>query len=620
MSVHDFLAAPPPSDLRSWFPHPHQIIEFLPTAIYACDAEGRLLWFNSRATALWGRTPCPGDDAERFGGSYKTYVDGREVSREGSPIAQVLESGEPVGGVEVLVERPDGSRVWTMVHIDPVKDENGNLIGAINCFHETVGLRQANEELRRQHEELEDFFENCAVGLHMLSEDGRIMRANKAELELLGYSADEYVGRHISEINADAQATAEILRRLKRGEELDKYPVRLRARDGSIKHVLIRSNGQFRDGAFHHTRCFTLDVTELKQAQDQLAESERYFREMIDSLPTAIYMTDAEGRVTYYNRAAVELSGREPEVGSDRWCVTWRLYRADGTPLPLDECPMALALQEGRAIRDAEIIAERPDGTRVPIIPYPTPLHDSAGRVVGAVNVLVDISERRHSETQKQLLLDELNHRIKNKVQMLHSLLRIAMDKTRSSEARSVLNDVARRVAAIAAAQRVLYDANSPYSFDVQELVASVCTDAARSFSDNVGIDYTADAGRLANGSAMPVALILNELLTNAVKYGADDRGAVSIRVQLSDAGEAHVLVVEDDGPGFEFERANSHSSGLALVTGLARQLGGTFEVRRATGAQCIVTFPKRGDTYNDDATASAEERRLHDRQQPESQ
>src|SRR6478672_6709675 len=127
-------------------------------------------------------------------------------------------------------------------------------------------------------------------------------------------------------------------------------------------------------------------------------------RELLDALPAAIYTTDAAGRLTYYNAAAVQLAGRKPRIGSDEWCVTWRLYRPDGTPLPHDECPMAVALKTDRPVRGVEAIAERPDGTLVPFMPYPTPLHDASGNVVGAVNMLVDLTERSHAEQVRQLL------------------------------------------------------------------------------------------------------------------------------------------------------------------------------------------------------------------------
>ena len=118
---------------------------------------------------------------------------------------------------------------------------------------------------------------------------------------------------------------------------------------------------------------------------------------MFDALPAAIYTTDAKGRVTHFNPAAAELSGRTPQIGTDQWCVSWKLYRPDGTPLPHDKCPMAVALQRGRAVHGEEIIVERPDGTRLWCAPYPTPLRDSAGTIVGGINMLVDITEQKHA-------------------------------------------------------------------------------------------------------------------------------------------------------------------------------------------------------------------------------
>src|SRR5579864_6627734 len=137
---------------------------------------------------------------------------------------------------------------------------------------------------------------------------------------------------------------------------------------------------------------------ELLGVYETLHDNERRFREMIDALPAAIYTTDAEGRLTHFNPAAIRLSCRVPEIGSDKWCVTWKLFWPDGTPMPHEESPMALALKKGRAIRDAELIAERPDGKRLWLTVYPTPLRDAGGQIIGGINMLVDRTEQKRSE------------------------------------------------------------------------------------------------------------------------------------------------------------------------------------------------------------------------------
>jgi PAS domain S-box-containing protein len=136
----------------------------------------------------------------------------------------------------------------------------------------------------------------------------------------------------------------------------------------------------------------------VQERTAELSQTEKRYRQVVYSLPAAVYTTDAEGRVTLYNEAAVALWGREPEIGKDLWCGSYKIYRPDGTDLPLDQCPMAVTLKSGIGVRGEEIVIERPDGTQRNILPYPEPFFDASGKIVGAVNMLVDITERKRSE------------------------------------------------------------------------------------------------------------------------------------------------------------------------------------------------------------------------------
>ncbi len=126
--------------------------------------------------------------------------------------------------------------------------------------------------------------------------------------------------------------------------------------------------------------------------------------EFLEALPVAVYTTDAQGRITFFNEAAAELWGHRPQLGSDQWCGSWRLYWPDGRPLPHDECPMAMTLRQGQPVRGLEAIAERPDGTRIRFLPLPTPLRDASGRLTGAINLLVDVTERYQSDLESARL------------------------------------------------------------------------------------------------------------------------------------------------------------------------------------------------------------------------
>ena len=180
---------------------------------------------------------------------------------------------------------------------------------------------------------------------------------------------------------------------------------------GALKDgVLSRSQPSAQPHVAAHSPTGTACLAEQWAEQDfewlveehggALSQSEERFRILVEALPAAIYMTDAAGRITFYNEAAVALAGRRPVVGQDRWCITWRLYQPDGTPLPHDQCPMAVALKQDRPIRGVEAVAERPDGTRFSFLPFPTPLHDASGALVGGVNMLMETPHHSRAENR----------------------------------------------------------------------------------------------------------------------------------------------------------------------------------------------------------------------------
>jgi PAS domain S-box-containing protein len=385
---------------------------------------------------------------------------------------------------------------------------------------------------------IEDLFENAAIAIHLVGADGAILRANKAELDLLGYAADEYVGQNIASFHADQPAIDDILAKLSCGQQLDRYPARLRAKNGAIKDVEITSNVRFVDGKFSNTRCFTQDVTALKRAQAQLAHKQRQLENVLNALPAAIYTTDADGRITYFNDAAVKLAGRTPQVGKDQWCVTWHLRCEDGTPLPHDRCPMAVALKENRPVRDVTAFAERPDGSLVPFMPFPTPLHDEGGALVGGINMLVDITEQKAREKHIEFVMHELSHRSKN---LLAIVMAVANRSIRNS---SNLDDFASkfmsRLQAMSRSHELLVR-NSWSGADIRQIVESEIV-AFLGVEHDGRAKLTGDPILLNPSVAQSLSLAVHELATNATKYGAFAKEAGSVEVDWTPDSEKGVL------------------------------------------------------------------------------
>jgi PAS domain S-box-containing protein len=251
------------------------------------------------------------------------------------------------------------------------------------------------DALRRSEVVLRDFIETSTIGLHWVGEDGTILWANQADLDLLGYTKDEYLGENIAAFHADQPVINEILSRLTRGEKLRDYPARLRHRDGSIRHVLINSSVLFEEGKFIHTRCFTRDVTALTKEQ----EAGALLGAIVDSTDDAIISKDLSGRITSWNRSAERIFGytAAEAVGQSIMMLI--------PPDRQGEEPKILArLQRGERVDHFETIRRRKDGTLLNISLTISPVRDRQDRIVGASKIARDITERKRAEEQRAQL------------------------------------------------------------------------------------------------------------------------------------------------------------------------------------------------------------------------
>jgi PAS domain S-box-containing protein len=528
------------------------------------------------------------------------YFENVETSELSNDLKETI-AREGIGAVAFIPIQQDGLLVGKfMAYYDAPHSFSEPEVDVALILARQLGFSLARlkaEEARRDAErdalQLVSIVESSDDAIISKNLDGVIQTWNAGAERLFGYTAEEAAGQSVTILIPEDRRDEEpgILARLRRGERIHHYETIRRRKDGSLLDISLTVSPVYdRSGRIIGASKIARDITERKESQHRLFESEQRLQALLAAVPAAIYTTDADGKITYFNEAAVDLAGRTPTLGSDEWCVTWKLYNPDGTSLPHDQCPMAVALREGRAIRNAEAVAERPDGTRIPFIPFPTPLRDASGKIVGAINMLVDISERRQAETQQRLLLNELNHRTKNNMQMLQSLVFTAAKRTRSDEARQVLGEASGRIAAMAAAQRVLYGTTDASHFSADEFLGAVCQTVQQTLPRPVNIICERASGVLSNDAAMPLALILNELLTNAVKHGIRNQKE-TVRVGLTENDREFELYVEDDGDGFDLDAVRQGSSGLQLVIGLARQLHGAFEVTRIPSSRAVLRF-----------------------------
>jgi PAS domain S-box-containing protein len=446
--------------LRRAFQSWEGLLERLPIGVYVCDRKGVVLHYNSRAVELWGGTPPPAGESPPFERTFHT--DGAQMTAEQSPVSVALATGAPVKDREVIIQQLDGRRTHLLANAEPLFDEAGRLIGAINCLQ---------------------------------------------------------------------------------------------------------------------------DVTELRQAREMLRNRQAWTQRIVETSPIAIYQTDPEGRVLSYNHAAVTLWGREPKLGEDLWCGSHKLYEPEGAPLPLDRCPMAVALKERRQIAGAEAIFERPDGTRGAFLAYPTPLAGADGEVVGAINMLVDVTERRRAEDLQKTLLDELNHRVKNTLATVQSLAAHSFHDV--GDPAGMRQAFEARLMALSGAHNRLAERRWEAA-DLGDIVAGVLTP----FGADVAI-CEGPSVQLSTRASVTFAMVLHELATNAARHGALSAPLGRLLVHWTRAGDFLFLEWrETDGPP-PIQPAR-RGFGLRFIRGaVERELTGQVEVDFAeSGLRCRISAP----------------------------
>lgn len=324
-----------------------------------------------------------------------------------------------------------------------------------------------------------------------------------------------------------------------------------------------------------------------------LVNGDGQFRAMLEALPVAIYATDSEGWITFFNDAAVKFWGRRPRLGESRWCGAWRLYDAEGNPLSCDRSSLAIAVRQNCGQPGSEGIAERPDGTLVPFMAYPTLLRDSRGTISGAVNMLVDISERKQAERHQKTLVDELNHRVKN---MLATVQSLAIQTIRNAGVgRDVLRSFDGRLFALGRVHDLL-TLGQWQSADFKSVVETVLKPLGPAMQGRI----VSDGGsvRLAPREAVLLAMVLHELVSNASKYGALScrTGTLSVvwRETVDTAGGRSLRIEWQEANGPEVAQPQKQGFGTRLIErGITSELKGSAVISfDPGGVHCSLCIP----------------------------
>ena len=436
---------------------------------------------------------------------------------------------------------------------------------------------------------LEDFFENGAIGLHLVAADGTILRANKAELEMLGYGPDEYVGRSIAEFHADPETIADILTRLSAGETLDKYPARLRAKDGSLRHVLISSSVCFDDdGRFVNTRCFTLDVTEKRRADEALREAQQRLAATYENAFAAIAETDDQGRFLRVNDAMRELTGYPKEALLGR--SVFDMTHPDEAEVDRAQYRRQIAGEIDRYSMEKRYV--RADGTLIWVHVMSSSVRHADGRFLYGVRIVHDITEGKLAEQRNRLLLNELNHRVKNTLATVQSLASHTAKGT--SDVEQFMTRFEGRLLALSKA----HDRLTRRNWEGASLAEIAQEELNIHGGNGRGLSVAGPDIALEPRAALALSMAFHELATNAAKYGAltSPMGRIHIRWEVSRDAHSQPTEVElewSESGGPEVRLPTERGFGSRLLNAMAQDVEGTADlVFDPGGVRWQVRFP----------------------------
>lgn len=567
------------------------VLERLPVAVLTCDAHGRVVRMNRKAAALLGDGVQSGADV--FELLHLSWPDGEAFRQDEHPVAQILTEATPATDAHAAIRHRDGKLQPVSITAEALRLPNGALAGATVCLHPVAAMGSAIQTVKQPRDILSAIFDTTPECIKLVAEDGTLLEMNPAGLRMVGADGPaDVIGTDILQIIAPEYRDEWRANhaRICAGERVS-WTFEIISRSGRRLHMETHATPFNLPSGGVAQLAITRDVGEQFQRDAEVRASERRLRAILESLPAAIYTTDATGTITFYNRAAEEFWGFAPEIGKAKWCGSWRLYWPDGRAMAHHECPMAVAIQEARIIRNAEAIVERPDGTRAYFTPFPTPLHDENGRMVGAINMLVDITDRKRSEEQQLLLINELNHRVKNTLATVQS---IAAQTFRADDLNQSYRWFEGRLFALSKAHDLLTRRNWEGAY-LHDILTQATAPMAAIGKDR--IEFSGPEVQLPARLALSLAMTTHELCTNAAKYGAlsNADGTVRIEWQISGKeGEERFILRWSEHRGPPVQPPKHRGFGTRLIErGLPHELGAEVQLSfNPTGLACDIRVP----------------------------
>jgi len=564
-----------------------QLAENIEDAIWISDGMN-YIYVNDALEKIWGRKK------ETFINNFSIQYDW--IHPDDKPrLVEIMQSEkfrkDPKLNEQYRIILPDGNTRWAWVRSFPIYKDKNEIHRTVGIVSDITENKNAQQALIDSEARFRQLAESAFEGL-LFHDDGIIMDANTQLAEMIGYEVRDLIGKSILDLAHPSYH--ELMRKSLRIP----YEIEIIHRTGKLIPIEIMVKPFILQGRFARVAAIR-DISERKNAEAALKESEERFKEMADTLPLLVYETDENGNITYFNKAAFEYTGYTLEDF------------ANGLTLPMMFPPgeMERAIENakqtmtGTYIGATEYTLKRKDGTLYPAIINTVPFLRE-GKVAGRRGVVTDISGIKQVENllkaslkEKEILLREIHHRVKNNLQVISSMLRLQSASISDESIHEIFNDAQNRVLTMSLVHEKLYKANDFSSVDICEYINDLVDSIASSHyfdKEKVQININVQPTSINLDTLIPIGLIINELLTNSLKHAFHDRKKGRIEILFKkDINARLMLCVSDDGIGIpdNLEIEEITTLGLRLVQTLVTQINGELSISNQSGSRFCIAF-----------------------------
>jgi PAS domain S-box-containing protein len=612
------------AELRSSWEYFRLIVEAAPVGVIMISQEGRITLANDQASAIFGYT-----FEELMGQEMAVLVpEMRWAEGQPPPLAFFVDKTSAGQGREWAGRRKDGREIVVEIELTQLSANAGP--SALASVVDVTERRENQQKLQR----LAAIVQSSDDAIISKTLDGVISSWNPGASRLFGYSAEEMAGQPDAVLVPPERMIEEIeiLARVREGKLVDHFETVRRRKDGLLIDVSVTVS-PMRDNAGRVVGAATIarDITDRKQAMNALRQLNEVLEERVDertaqltkaemrsrsqaqlleavfhNMAEGVAVADASGKLTHFNAAAERFLGSGQRLTTaDPMQPSSGLYRADQTTLyATEELPLARALR-GETPEPMLVFvrhAQKTDGSLLSV--NARPILDHLGSVRGAVAVFHDVTERHKAEEvvaaslrEKEALLREIHHRVKNNMQIISSILRLQAQYIKDPHLHEVFQDCQGRIRTMALIHEMLYRSKGLARIDFKAYLQNLAGLLLRSQSNKALVlrhRFDIAPAQLTMDLAIPVGLIANELLTNCLKhaFAGREKGLVQIILKVHDQHRME-LTISDDGCGLppDFAPEKSASLGLRLVKILSDQIRGRLEWKSAGGAEFVLAF-----------------------------